>query len=190
MRRAGWVRHATIGSGRPGGGVVVAVQPVPQPSLAQRAHLVLWRILLKKLQGDGAVEIGKQRQEGGVVDLQDGAKFVELGGSLLDQANAILAGDPQGDNLRIVRFQRAQVLMEGRQEHRQDLSVDLVGMLMYLTKVFLSCTIAPWHAHDFRERCGSFGSDSLLTQPAGSTWPKADGRGDSSARTVAARSIG
>ena len=49
---------------------------------------------------------------------------------------------------------------------------------MYLIKVSLFGIIASWDGQDFRERCGSFGGNSLPTLPAGSTWRKADGRRD------------
>ena len=64
------------------------------------------------------------------------------------------------------------------------------NMLMYLTKVSICRTIASWHDQDFREHCGSFGGNSLLMLPAWSTWRKADGRRDSSARNAGAKSIG
>ena len=63
-------------------------------------------------------------------------------------------------------------------------------MLMYLTKVSICRTIASWHDQDFREHYGSFGGNSLLMLHAWSTWRKADGRRDSSARNVGAKSIG
>ena len=65
-----------------------------------------------------------------------------------------------------------------------------MSMLMYLTKVSICRTIASWHDQDFREHYGSFGGNSLLMLPAWSTWRKADGRRDSSARNVGAKSIG
>jgi len=63
-------------------------------------------------------------------------------------------------------------------------------MLMHLTKVYPFCTIAACEGQDFRERCRSFGGNSLPTLPAGSIWRKADGRMDLCVRTVAAGSIG
>ncbi len=65
-----------------------------------------------------------------------------------------------------------------------------IYMLMHLTKVYPFCSIASCEGQDFRERCRSFGGNSLPTLPAGSTWRKADGRMDLCVRTVAAGSIG
>ena len=63
-------------------------------------------------------------------------------------------------------------------------------MLMHLTKVYPFCIMASCEGQDSRERCRSFGGNSLPTLPAGSTWRKADGRMDLCVRTVAAGSIG
>ena len=47
---------------------------------------------------------------------------------------------------------------------------------MHLTKVYPFCIIPSCKGQDFRERCRSFGGNSLPALPAGSTWRKADGR--------------
>lgn len=61
---------------------------------------------------------------------------------------------------------------------------------MHLTKVLPLFIIAAWDGQGFRERCWSFGGNSLPTSPAGSTWRKAGGRMDLCVRTVRAGSIG
>ena len=109
---------------------MMTLQPAPQSPGREAVHLVLGGKLLQELQGDDAVQAAEHAQKRRVIDLHDRQQLVQLGGPLLDQSHAILAGDAQGHDLGRVRPQRSEVLMQRREPNGQGLAVDAVGLVV------------------------------------------------------------